>query len=126
MTYRVTSLHLATQVEHDIGNPSSTLQAAVKKARSRVEGGLLRGPENETRVYKGESPTPLHRFRKLTHGSLSARGGSFRARPCEVDENGNPGTTVRLFGKAVGPEVGSDLARDMLGHAVDQVAKGEQ
>ncbi len=111
MTWRVTSFHLSTQTEHDRGTPK-TLEAAIKKARGLTEGGLLHGPENETRVY--EDGVLLHRFRKLTHGSLSARGGSFRARPVEVDEHGNPGTTVRIFGKAAGPEVGSALVAEML------------
>lgn len=95
------------------GPPSKTLAAAVKKARSLTDGGMLRGPVNETRVLDA-SGAVLHRFRKLTHGSLGRNSGSFRARPCEVDAAGNPGTTVRILGVAGGPEVGSAFVGAML------------
>ncbi len=119
-SFTVVILDLKTTTERPVsGPPSKTLAAAVKKARSLTDGGLMHGPTNEVRVLDAASVV-LHRFRKLTHGSLGGRGGSFSARPCEVDERGRLGTTVRIFGVAARPEVGDAIVAGMFDRAREE------
>lgn len=121
-TYTVSVVILATGEERQVG-PAKTLAAAVRKARDLTDGGLMNGPTNEVRVH--EDGRVVHRFRRLTHGSLGRRGGSFSAKPVEVDEKGSPGTTTRFFGTAMGPEAGDAFCSAMFDSARGKKSKAE-
>lgn len=96
------------------GPAPRTLAAAIRKAKGLTDGGLLHGPSNETQVLDGAGKV-LHRFRRLTCGSLGRNGGSFRARPREVDEQGRPiAPAVKLFGESASPEKGSEVVSAIL------------
>lgn len=114
--FSVRTIDLTTQVKRARGGPTANGVAAIHRARAATAGSLS-GPENEAQVLDAAGVV-LHRFRRLTHGGVTGRTASFRARPCEVDAWGEPLTpTCRVRGEVVGAETGATIAGSMFDSA---------